>query len=85
MGYSISNDLHQKLERNRSEGRLCGGAVRSGPGCSRRAILKVYTDEDIAGKTYGPTKLCKRHSYDDYAQLGYQYANGPIVRKREVF
>jgi hypothetical protein len=85
MGYSISHALHTKLEKNRTDGRLCAGATRARAGCPRPATVKVWTTDDDAGKTYGPSKFCRRHAQDEYAQVGFTYANGPTVVRVEQF
>jgi hypothetical protein len=85
MGFTMSAELHAKLEANRAAGRLCGGATRSRAGCSQPAVVRVITADDLAGKTYGPTVLCRKHGQQDYAQVGFAYANGPAVVSREDF
>ena len=41
MGISIDEATHQKIERNRREGRLCQGACRSRVGCTVRATWRI--------------------------------------------
>lgn len=44
MGYDISQAKYEKLEKNRSEGRLCGGATMAKAGCSIRATRREITE-----------------------------------------
>lgn len=67
MGYSISEETYQRLERNRREGRLCGGATRVRHGCvaraTQQAIQETWTHKIGEGESHvSPLSLCARHA-----------------------
>jgi hypothetical protein len=63
MGYSISEETYERIERNRREERLCQGSTR----CSTRATRIVtqrcwlYTIEE-GPETLEDMKMCTRHA-----------------------
>ena len=75
MGYSISQDQHDKLEKHRREGRLCCVATGRG-GCFNRATRRLtqdtwpYDRDRQAGKP--PTRhvavACARHATPDWQE-----------------
>lgn len=67
MGHSITEATHQKIEKNRREGRLCGGATRSRSGCTTRATFvktsEVWTYKIGEGEPQVlDMPVCKRHA-----------------------
>jgi hypothetical protein len=70
MGHSISSQVHDKLEANRRNGRLCAGGRNH---CTTPATVKVITTDDEAGRTYGPAKFCRRHNV---YPVGYVFSDG---------
>jgi hypothetical protein len=65
MGYSISQETHERIERYRAEGRLCQGSSR----CSQRgtriavALLSSVTDEADNETWYWSTfVVCAKHA-----------------------
>lgn len=60
MGYSITKEHADKLERFRSEDRLCQGAAR----CSSRATYGALTQQGQEGEQPGEVStlvMCKKH------------------------
>jgi hypothetical protein len=76
MGYDISQEQHDKLERNRREDRLCAVATGRG-GCFNRATVKateeawVYEEDRLAGEppVIRTMKLCTRHAKPEAGYL----------------
>lgn len=67
MGISITEAKAQKLDKNRREGRLCGGPTRSRAGCATRAtwqlVEEVWTHNLGVGKSRVTIlPVCKRHA-----------------------
>lgn len=73
MGYSLSQEQYEKLERNRQEGRLCSVSTGRG-GCFSRATVRwttnswMYAEDRQAGKAPEVTTsvVCTRHNRDDW-------------------
>jgi hypothetical protein len=69
MGYSISQEQHEKLERNRAEGRLCCVSTGRG-GCFNRATVRqtveswYYEKDRLAGEPphVDTQVICASHS-----------------------
>src|ERR1019366_9340119 len=78
MGTSISHETGIKLDRNRANGRLCAGGVRH---CTPPATTLVVTNDDLAGKTMGPMKMCARHAR--MFPVGFEFANPSTVLRHE--
>lgn len=72
MGYSISAEQHDKLERNRRDGRLCWVATGRG-GCFNRATIRLTLESWLTGQhraageppTIGTAVVCSRHARDN--------------------
>jgi hypothetical protein len=67
MGFSITADKAAKLDRNRREGRLCGGPTRDRAGCASRAtwqvVEEVWTHRLGVGRSrVNSLLMCKRHA-----------------------
>jgi len=67
MGYDISQARYEKLERNRRDGRLCGGATMARAGCSIRATVKLTEETWIYRVGEGTPRIttmtvCTRHA-----------------------
>jgi hypothetical protein len=82
VGYSISAELHDKLEKNRRENRLCNGAARSRAGCSTRATTVVVTESWVyrigEGKsTRHEVRMCTRHARQ--TPIGFSGVNFRVV------
>lgn len=84
MGYSISQEKYEKLERNRREGRLCSMNNGRG-GCSARATVRQHTlnwyyeEEKLRGDPprEGTSVLCRRHANE--MPPGYEGRNFTVV------
>jgi hypothetical protein len=68
MGYDISQTKHDRLERNRAAGRLCGGATMAPGGCSIQATVRMTEDFWTHKIDVGPARrttmtTCARHAY----------------------
>lgn len=82
MGYSITWEQHEKLEKNRRDGRLCQFSTGRG-GCFTRATTKVtqdswnYATEKDAGETphVHVMTLCTRHAMP----VGYEGMNFTVT------
>lgn len=66
MGYSISEEQHQRLEANRREGRTCHMSTGRG-GCFTRATVKQTSESWPYKLEEGTSRIatmtfCKRHS-----------------------
>jgi hypothetical protein len=67
MGFSITLEKSEKLNKNRAEGRLCGGPTRTRAGCTTRAtwqvLEEVWTHNLGVGKSrVAVLPMCKRHA-----------------------
>jgi hypothetical protein len=75
MGYSLSQEQYEKLQRNKAEGRLCCVSTGRG-GCFTRATRRLtheswpYESDRAAGKppTIGVVVACTRHSTPDWQE-----------------
>jgi hypothetical protein len=80
MGYDISQSKHDRLERNRAAGRLCGGATMAAGGCSIRATVRhtedFWTHKIGVGASRRTTlTTCTRHA----APVGFEGVNFRVV------
>jgi hypothetical protein len=87
MGYSISAELHDKLEKNRRDGRLCAGSSRSRVGCSTRATIIVFTESWIYAIDEGKSavhemRMCSRHARQNL--IGFEGVNFRVVDQAPI-
>lgn len=79
MGHSISEATHQRIERHRSEDRLCQGSGR----CSTRATYAVAWNTATPGSHTSPDGLntfvlCRKHAMellDSFKHFGFLFDN----------
>jgi hypothetical protein len=84
MGYSISQTKWERLERNRRDGRLCGGATSAPGGCATRATVihsELFWVHRIGEGEPRPITMrtCARHAMP----VGYQGVNFRITARRD--
>lgn len=80
MGYSITHEQHQRLERLKAEGRDCKMSTRGG-GCFNRATRKATQQSfpyklDEGNESTHVMTLCTRHVYP----VGYEGVNFRVTK-----
>ena len=84
MGYSISQETHERIERYRAEGRLCQGSPRCSQRATRFAIcLLEDTDGDDSTWRWSIFTVCKRHA--DEMTHWPAFVNGAMLALRPIF
>lgn len=87
MGYSISQETYERIERNRREGRLCRGGSR----CSSRGTWWAFHETWVHKIGEGDSKLdmqgmpfCKKHLREFAPHVGFEGVNYRVVRIKPI-
>lgn len=83
MGYSISQRLHETIERLRRDGRLCAGPSRARWGCTRRSIIKVLVETTLGGGRTQQNEMTMCDLHAGQQPPGFVGANFRVLRHEE--